>query len=314
MTGETAELGRLILGMRAAYQRGENAMAWAREQAGHKTSLDLATLVAYDLQSGGYVQYVLDHPHFYQNWCRQTSSLLRPWMEPGDRLLEVGVGEATTLTGTAKFLNDLDPELMGLDLSWSRIKVAQEFAKSNQVQARLFVGDALNIPLADNSVDVLYTAHSLEPNLDREEAAIAECLRVACKAVVLIEPLYELASKQVQQRMDALGYVRGLKAAAKRLEARVADYRLLDVYSNPLNPSGVLTLIKDRASAQKSPASGYWQCPLTRAPLVDQGDVFAAPAVGLSYPVMRKIPLLRPEHAVISSLLACQADLDGEQK
>ena len=69
-------------------------------------------------------------------------------------------------------------------------------------------------------------------------------LRVARRSVVLIEPLYELASAEAQARMQYHGYVRGLYEAAKRLGAEVTEYGLLKNNSNPLNPSGVLALSK----------------------------------------------------------------------
>jgi uncharacterized protein YbaR (Trm112 family) len=176
-------------------------------------------------------------------------------------------------------------------------------------KAELFVGDLLNIPLADHSIDVVYSSHSLEPNGGREEEAIAECLRVARRAVVLIEPLYELASSEAQARMRHHGYVRGLRETADRLGAEVMDYRLLECVSNPLNPSGVLSLRKvdqtDIDSAEGSPGlSGtehHWQCPLSGAKLEQIREGFFAPDVGIAYPVFSGVPLLRAEHAVVAS-------------
>lgn len=44
-------------------------------------------------------------------------------------------------------------------------------------------------------------SHALEPNCGKEEEALRKCLRVARKAVVLVEPVYELASAEAQARM-----------------------------------------------------------------------------------------------------------------
>lgn len=305
MKSEVTELGRLILGMKAAYARGANAMAWARDNSTQAENTLLSTLVAYDLQAGTYVESARNQVEFMDKWCAQLAELVRPYVESGDNILEVGVGEATTLTGVIQALGDPDIGVLGLDVSWSRIKVAQRWAEENAVRSRLFVGDLFHIPLAENSIDVIYTSHSLEPNGGLEETAIAELLRVARKAVILVEPIYELASESAQHRMTEHGYVRTLKATAERLGVTVVKYGLLPLCSNPLNPSGVVLMVKPDPCVRKySHISECWQCPITGVSLCDQGDLFFAEQAGIAYPVMRGVPLLRMEHGVVASKLS----------
>jgi hypothetical protein len=306
MKSDKEELGRLIVGMRAAYVRGDNAMAWARAHSTLSDNTVVSTLIAYDLQAGTYVDATRNNPDYIDLWCRQLAALLNPYITQGDYILEVGVGEATTLTGVIKAVSCKDVSAFGFDISWSRVTVGQKWATENSVTPCLFVGDLFHIPLADNSMDVVYTSHSLEPNGGKEEAAIKELFRVARKAVVLVEPCYELASENAQQRMRDHGYVRGLKTAAEALGANVIEHRLLDICSNPLNPSGVTILLKSSDSTGRNSvlARVDWQCPLTGLPLTDKGDYFYATSVGIAYPVLQGVPLLRPEHAVIASKLS----------
>lgn len=97
------QLADLISGMRNAYAHGENAMAYAREAlrthgvAGRNQRL--ATLIAYDLQADTYVEGARANPEEKQRWCRQLADLIAPVLPKGGSLLEVGVGEATTLAG-----------------------------------------------------------------------------------------------------------------------------------------------------------------------------------------------------------------------
>lgn len=299
LRSDVTELGRLILGMRAAYARGENAMAYARKTAGGLGNSPVSALIAYDLQAGTYVAAARANPEGRVRWCGQLSEILDPYITEQSSILEVGCGEATTLAGVLKYLSNAPKHALGFDISWSRCAEGLGWLSENEVSAKLFVADLFDIPLEDESVDVVYTSHSLEPNGGREEDAIRELMRVARRAVVLVEPIYELANSEAQSRMRAHGYVRGLKETAELLGANVSDYRLLDYTANTLNPSGLILIEKESSKAAGGEPS--WRCPLTHTPLNDLGDIFTAAQSGLVYPVLRGIPMLRAEHGVVAS-------------
>jgi ubiquinone/menaquinone biosynthesis C-methylase UbiE len=209
--------------MREAFERGENAMAWARAHSS-PTNTTVSTIIAYDLQSGTYVESARKNKQFVTQWCSQLANILRPFVSAGDKVLEVGVGEGTTLAGVVSALGIDNISVYGFYLIWSRIAIANRWTSENNIKSKLCVADMFNIPLDDNSVDVVYTSHSLEPNRGKEEVAMVELLRVARKAVVLVESCYELATKEAQNRMDEHGYVRGLRSIAGRLGVEVVDY------------------------------------------------------------------------------------------
>lgn len=297
------DLGSMVRAMREAYHRGDNAMEAARALLNDDANLPFAVLVAYDLQAGTYAASAGAHPDRTEAWCTQLAALLRPYVETSpSSLLEVGVGEATTLAGVVERLGVPLRWAGGFDVSWSRIDAARGWLAERHVDAATFVGDLFAIPMADGAVDIVYSSHSLEPNGGRELEAVRECLRVARRAVVLVEPLYELAAPEAQARMSAHGYVRGLREAAESLGARVVDHRLLPYTGNLLNPSGVLLLEKTDVSPGANDL--VWRCPLTHAQLTPEEDLYVAADTGIAYPVLRGIPLLRPEHAVVASRLA----------
>ena len=303
MTNKTTDgLRDLLTGMRGAFARGENAMEFARRASGETSNSLTATLVAYDLQAGSYVANVKSDPQSNQRWCRQLALELATYVECGSSLLEVGCGEATTLAGVLNALPRKPSESLGFDISWSRCAEGLGWLKSVEASAKLFVADLFAIPLADESIDVVYTSHSIEPNGGREEEALTELLRVARRAVVLIEPLYELGTPEAQERMRHHGYVRGLQSAAASVGGNVRTCRLLGYASNPLNPSGVVVIEKNRAAQPRGVGSKF-RCPLTATPLVEEGDAYYSEATGLAYPVLGGIPLLRPEHMVVASKL-----------
>jgi SAM-dependent methyltransferase len=304
MHSDTPELRQLILGMRAAFARGENAMEFSRRELAQSANSSVATLISYDLQTGSYVANARSNPQTCVRWARQLAGILEPFVRSHSLVLEVGCGEATTLAGVLRALPLQPRAAMGFDISWSRCAEGMHWLAEEGASAQLFVADMFSIPFDDSSVDVVYTSHSIEPNRGRELEALHELLRVARRAVVLVEPLYELADKKARDRMDHHKYVRGLHQAAERLGARVLDYRLLEFTGNPLNPSGVLVLDKGGSEGlAEADTRLRWRCPITYTPLTEAQDVFVSKSAGLAYPVLRKIPLLRPQHALVASKL-----------
>lgn len=302
---DTRELRQLILGMRAAFERGENAMEYARRELRRAGNSGIATLVSYDLQTGTYVDNARTNPQANARWVAQLAAILETFVTDRSFLLEVGCGEATTLAGVLKALPRRPRDALGFDISWSRCARGMSWLAEQQVAARLFVADLFHIPLEDSSVDVVYTSHSIEPNRGKERDAVRELLRIARSAVVLVEPMYELADENAKARMDRHGYVRGLRQAADELGAHVLDHRLLEYTGNPLNPSGVLILDKKNAPDSRTAEPALrWRCPITHTPLIDAQDAYVSRASGLAYPVLRGIPLLRPQHAVVASTLS----------
>lgn len=293
-----AELRTLLAVMRAAFARGDNAMEYARQVLGRNDNLGVATLIAYDLQAGAYVQHAQSDPEGKRRWCAQLAEIVAQHLLPGGSVMEVGSGEATTLAGLLESLPQHSGVALGFDISWSRCAHGRAWLRQRAQNADLFVADLFHIPLADNSVDLVYTSHSLEPNGGREQAALRELLRVARRAVVLVEPIYELAAPEAQERMAHHGYVRNLKQTAEELGYLVSDYRLLDFYVNPLNPSGVVCIEKQQVNEVTQP---LWRCPLTHSTLLRTSKAFMSPDTGLVYPVLDGIPMLCRDHAVLAS-------------
>lgn len=295
--------GELIIGMREAFKRNENVMLWAKAHENKTENSVFNALVAYDLQSGSYVEYVQDNLDFNLKWGLQLAEFIKPFLTSEGSILEIGVGEATTLSSVIHALEIPNLMAFGFDISWSRIAVANSWLNQNSKSANLFVADLFNIPLSDNSIDVVYTSHSLEPNGGKEEEALRELIRVAKKAVVLIEPLYELGSEESKKRMDQHGYVKNLKTIAEQFDVKVLDCRLLSIIDNPLNPSGVIVLKKiDEISVTDMVFKNeIFQCPVTGTKLSNVDGVYFSNEVGLAYPNLKGIAMLRKEHAVIAS-------------
>ncbi len=143
------------------------------------------------------------------------------------RVLEVGCGNGNTiLTLAARF-----PQVSfsGVELTPSGVKVAQEIQKLTELppgiannsplpacdlsahqRADLRVGDARALPYSDRSFDLVYTRLALEQMEQIREQALNEIVRVADRAIVLVEPWRDYnVNKHARAYIRRAGYFTG---------------------------------------------------------------------------------------------------------
>jgi hypothetical protein len=283
------------------YARGENLMANLRSLSGRAGANGSNTvediMISYDFQAGSYIRSYEQDPAHVDRFTAELRNVLAP-LGPIDTLLEAGCGEARTLSVLASGM-PARPALGGFDISWSRVKLGQAFASRYELSPALFCADLFRIPLADHSVDVVYTCHSIEPNGGREREAIAELARVARNWLVLLEPAHDLAGEEARRHMESHGYVQNLAATIRSLGLDLVEHRLYPVCANPLNPTG-LYLVKIGSTSE--PATAFrFQCPVSGTPLEPGPDAYYAPESFLAYPVLRGVPCLLESNAILAT-------------
>lgn len=198
---------------------------------------------SYDAQAGTYIA-ALSQPEYadLKKRCGEKLASIIEQYEPVN-LLDAGTGEATTLVATLLAMKKPPRRVLGFDVSLKRLDLARKHMRDNELYA-LFIQASLDaIPLADESFDVVTTFHAVEPNRGRERKILKELLRVTRKALVMVEPSYELAHESARARMDSLGYVRGLVRVVSEFgfEARCEAWEL---DANPENPAALIVVEK----------------------------------------------------------------------
>ncbi|MFT6981249.1 MAG: ubiquinone/menaquinone biosynthesis C-methylase UbiE/uncharacterized protein YbaR (Trm112 family) [Crocinitomicaceae bacterium] len=259
-------------------------------------------IISYDFQSGSYIKATAKNLEYNQTYCSAIAAIFNE-LPSVNSIMEVGVGEATTLATVIKNMDNRPNHIFGFDISWSRLKFAKNFLSDVGVNnVSLFAANLFDIPLSDNAIDVVYTSHSIEPNGGNELAAIKELYRVSKNYLVLLEPSYEFANEEARARMKSLGYVTELGKVIKELGLNVIEHRLFEHASNPLNPTGLFIIKKEESSEDSS--SLELICPITKVELKNsnEGLLFADDA-SLVYPVIQGIPLLLKENAILASHL-----------
>lgn len=285
--------------IRHEYTKNTNLIRFIKENISVEKDSTDPILVSYDFQSGTYIDGVKKNQEFSERYTSEVANIINSLSEDTKSVMEVGCGELTTLTKVANKLRDGVSTILGFDISLSRIYLGKSFfnefykKKSDNV---FFVADLFNIPLADNSVDIVYTSHSIEPNGGREEEAIRELLRVTGKYLVLFEPSFENACAEGKQRMEYHGYIKDIKGAIASIGANLIHHSKVSVAANKLNPTWVHIIKKDLNKSVENKFS----CPFTKEALVVGVDSYFVPNA-ISYPIIHGIPYLLKSHAILSS-------------
>lgn len=292
----------LISKIKEIYAEGGNIIKYLKN---HKNSFQNSIediLISYDFQSGTYIEYAKENSKYISEYTSAVANVINK-LETPHSILEVGVGECTTLANVIGKIENKNAQFLGFDISWSRIHCGIKYLTTKGVKAKLFVGDLFNIPLASSSIDVVYTSHSIEPNGGREKEALIELFRITKKYLILLEPANEFATEQGKERMIENGYIQNLKSIILELGMDLIEYRKFDVFANELNPTG-LYVIKKKNDAN-APNNLEFFCPISKSPLHEFDDHFFSEESLLSFPKINKIPCLYESYGILTSKHNC---------
>lgn len=281
-------------------QKNQNITQYLRELTNTQQNTTEDILISYDFQAGQYTKAFKENRVMKKQHLQQVVKTIDD-LKDSSSILEVGIGEATSLVEIMQSTKNHYSTILGLDLSWSRIKYAKKLVEEHNIpNVELFTGDMFNIPLANNAVDIVYTVHALEPNGGKEVKALEELYRVANKYIVLVEPCYENGTEEIQKRMDKLGYVKNLKMHIESLGYKIVESYPLNFNMNPLNPANVIVIEKENRN-EMGKINVDLCCPITKTPLHKIGNCYYSKESLLAYPIIDNIPCLMSSNAIIAT-------------
>lgn len=300
-----------VLSARKAYLDGKNVTTFLRNHMGVEKNTPEIIELAYDIQAGSYIEFAKNNRPYLERYASEVVNILQHYSNGAESFLDVGTGEMTTLAAIINLMNDIPEEIYAFDISWSRVHKGISYAKDhmNIDENRIFpfVADISEIPLHDNSISVITSNHALEPNGGRLESLMAELFRVAKDIVILFEPCYEINSDEGKKRMDELGYIKNVDGVIDKMGGTLFDKIAIKNISNPLNPTACYVIYPPKKSEFNrlfgEKGINRFSVPGTDLQLDRIDDLFFSKNTGLTYPIIKSIPVLKSSAAVLTSSL-----------
>lgn len=294
-----------IVQAKKIYKKKKNVTEHLRNQHNVKNNTSEIIEIAYDLQAGSYIENTNKNRVNQEKIAAVMASELNKFLFPQSTLLDVGSGELTNLTLIINKLKNIR-KVFAFDISWSRIFKGIKFFKDNTKNKtnllHPFVADIKSIPLASNSIDIITSCHALEPNGKSLNLLLKELFRVAKDKLILFEPSYELNSKEGKRRMEKYGYIKGIEKEAIKQGGIVENIKLIVDPANTLNPTAcyVISVNKKKYGYQKIPK---FTIPGSDFELKKSDNFMISKDAGLSFPILKRIPILKSELAILSTAL-----------
>ena len=129
---------------------------------------------------------------------------------------------------------------------------------------------------------------------------LKELLRITKKYLILFEPDYENATEESKKRMESLGYAKGLKNILHNFGCNIIYEGKFKNSVNDKNPTQIIVVKKDFIENE---SKDFFACPRYKTRLIKdkkENLYFSEEALSV-YPIVKGIPCLRKENAIITT-------------
>lgn len=295
----------ILAQVKEQYKQGNNIIKYLKEIENRTTNSFEDIMISYDFQAGTYVDYYNKNKES-KKFREEIADTINRYVANIDNptIFEPGCGEATTLYDICTYIREHGKEnsemlIYALDASFSRLMVAKRFlAEKGFLATNLMMGNMLELPIADNSCDVVYTVHACEPNGGNEEKLLKELYRVTKKYLILFEPAYDLAGDEAKRRMEEHGYAIRLFDTIQKMGLDVREHRLLENRDRITNPTGVTVIEKHETD---NVSDFVVADPISKGKLQKHNNILHCEDSMLIYPIMDDIMCLNEDSAIIAT-------------
>jgi ubiquinone/menaquinone biosynthesis C-methylase UbiE len=294
-----------------AYAEGKNITELLRAQKQIVQNTPEIIEIAYDLQAGTYVEFANNQSDKMSLHTTELAQILDKHISFQDTLLDIGTGELTTLSFLISALTNKPKKVYAFDISWSRIFKGISFAKDKMGnefnRIKPFVADMSEIPLLDKSINITTSSHALEPNGGKLKEILMELFRVTIDKLVLFEPCYEINTQDGKDRMDKLGYIKNMEGVISELGGKLIDkigIKTSDLIGHPLNPTVCYIIEPPQTFIELAPLTeSKFTVPGTSFSLHQVDSYYVSSKIGLCYPILKNIPILKSNCSILATAL-----------
>ncbi len=213
--------------------------------------------ISYDIQSGDYIDY------FNKFSKKKIKKIYYPLVKAikdnfkySRSILDFGCGELTTSYYVYNHLKKKIVKYFANDNSLNRLIIGKNnlkkhLKKNDFKKFEIFCNSEYKLPFKENSIDLIFTIHSLEPNNKIKEKIFDELYRISRHGIIFMEPHYEVSSRKQKKRMLDLDYVRGFE---RLLKSKKINYQVIKkkYHINNENISSLFVIKKNKVLKKNS--------------------------------------------------------------
>lgn len=143
--------------------KGTNIISYLTDNHSKSTTVE-DEMISYDLRAGGDLDHYAKDPSLFNKVRDRICHYICETGCTTGNIVECGAGEGINLTGIINKGGFQFSWARGLDISWSRVAYARNFAQkidTHGTELDFIVGDFFHLPFKDNSIDILYTMQGI---------------------------------------------------------------------------------------------------------------------------------------------------------